>query len=483
MTGELAFAGAVPVLCPTSFTGLAVDSRHPARQTGAPTAQLKLPKLPSFPKLPKLPSLPKKGDGKAAAPGRTVAETIKVTAASSSDQSAPSFQPSARASIVASGVSSAVKFYNPKTARAVYSADAKGHGATAFDSRVSGPDAGTNARANKNSTFRNMDPFTSDPVWARPDWSPADADVATRAVFRNVLGNAYIMEEEVAGLATEISCYKKTGITKEFVRAIALSDAYKSRYFEPMSNTRFVELNYLHFLGRAPRTQEEISEHIQILINEGYNSEINSYMDCDEYDTLWGDQRVPQPNFRGGHDYNQGMNTLACLSGGFSRSDRVNSAAFFAAGSYMNASPLSIGKGLPEAWRGENAARDAAGPLREFPVSFWNPERDDMANAGGIDWKARMGVNSRNWYADSASFKEVMKPVLKHSPKEEEEAAAVLKYGSTMGKNYVGKRYEWSMAPFLDFKPPSSADAMNGSINLEMKEISFSIPSNLSQSV
>eukprot|EP00173_Palmaria_palmata_P005072 Plantae.Rhodophyta-Palmaria_palmata.ctg820.p1 GENE.Plantae.Rhodophyta-Palmaria_palmata.ctg820~~Plantae.Rhodophyta-Palmaria_palmata.ctg820.p1 ORF type:complete len:285 (-),score=56.54 Plantae.Rhodophyta-Palmaria_palmata.ctg820:269-1015(-) len=248
------------------------------------------------------------------------------------------------------------------------------------------------------------------------------------------------MEEEAAGLATEVSCYKETGETKEFVRAVALSEAYKSRYFEPMSNTRFVELNFKHFLGRAPKNQEEISEHIQIIIDEGYNSEINSYMDCDEYDTLWGDQRVPQPNFRGGHDYNQGMNTLASLRGGFSRSDRVNSSAIFAAGNSMNPSPLSIDKGLPEAWRGENAARVAAGPVREFPVSFWNPERDDMANAGGIDWKARMGINSRNWYANSAMFKEVMKPALKHSAEEEDEAAAVLKYGVTMGKSYVGKR-------------------------------------------
>lgn len=477
-----AFAAAAPLLPgQRAFLGGAAPSPaapvpRGAARTSAPTAQFKLPGLP------KLGGGKKKGAAAAKkAPAKPV--TIKTGAVSAEAMKAPSAPRTASAVVEASA---GVKFYNPKTAAYNFRADSKGHGATAFDSRagVASAAAGTNARANENGTFRNMNPYTDNPVWARPNWSPEDADVAVRTVFRNVLGNAYVVDEEVAELAAEISCFKETRQAKEFVRAVALSTAYKSRYFEPMSNMRFVELNFKHFLGRAPWNQEEISEHIQILVNEGYNAEINSYLDSDEYDTLWGDERIPQPNFRGGHDFNIGMNTLAVLRGGWSRSDRVQTSAFFPAASAMPACGApSILKGLPEAWRSENAARDTAGTIREFPTSFWNPEEKTGGDDGGADWKARMGVNSVNWYAKSIVYKDVMKPVLKHSQEEEEAAAAALKWGSTMAKNYVGTRYTWNVAPVIEIKSPSSEEAMNGVVSLAMKEIEFSIPSDLSQKV
>jgi hypothetical protein len=178
---------------------------------------------------------------------------------------------------------------------------------------------------------------------------------------------------------------------------------------------------------------------------------------------------------------NQGMNTLACLHGRYSRSNRTSGKATFAGANSMNPSPLSILKGLPEAWRGENAARDAAGPLCEFPLSFWNPEREAAAG-GGAEWKAN-GAKAVNWYQDYIVFKQAMTPVLKHSDAEEALAAATLKYGSTMAKNYVGTRYAWSIAPVIEIKSPTSDAAGNGLIALAVKEIVFSVPSDLSQNV
>jgi Phycobilisome Linker polypeptide len=193
--------------------------------------------------------------------------SIKLPTISEAAKKAPTLSGGAGKSTVPARAvvapSAEVKFCNPKTARYVFQADSKGHGETAFDLRVGGPSA--KGRANANGTFRNMDLYTSDPVWARPNWSPEDADVAVRTVFRNILGNSYLLEEEVAGLATEISGFKSSQETKEFVRAFGLSEAYRSRYLEPMSNMRFVELNFKHFLGRAPKYQAEISTHIRFL--------------------------------------------------------------------------------------------------------------------------------------------------------------------------------------------------------------------------
>jgi hypothetical protein len=410
MVATLAFAPSAPVAAKHgAFTGCCVQVKP--QSVGVMTAKFKMPKMPG------MPGRADKGEVVPAQPAPAAPVAKKEEAAPKggkgeepkkpSPKKAAPFASAAPLGGAAGTAKGGVKFFNSATARYVFKADAKGHGSTAFDSRIGGPAAGTNARANANGTFRNMDPYTGDPKWARANWSPADADVAVRAVFRNILGNAHVVEEEVAELASQISCYKQTGETKEFVRAVALSSAYKSRYFEDMSNMRFVELNFKHFLGRAPMNQPEISAHIQTLVNEGYNAEINSYLDSDEYDTLWGDERVPQPNFRGGHDANQGMNSLANLRGGYARSDRVSTKATFPAGYSMASTSTAIANGLPEAWRSENAARTAAGTLYAFPECFWNP-------AGGRDF-----------------------PRLNDSPAEVAEAALILKFGTLNSKVWV----------------------------------------------
>jgi phycoerythrin-associated linker protein len=54
-----------------------------------------------------------------------------------------------------------------------------------------------------------------------------------------------------------------------------------------------VELNFLHLLGRAPQDQREVSEHIVRCVAEGYDAEIDSYIDSDEYQTAFGENTVP----------------------------------------------------------------------------------------------------------------------------------------------------------------------------------------------
>jgi phycoerythrin-associated linker protein len=63
---------------------------------------------------------------------------------------------------------------------------------------------------------------------------------------------------------------------------------------------RFVELNCLHLLGRAPQDQKEVSEHIVRCVAEGYDAEIDSYIDSSEYQAAFGENVVP---------YNRGKNS------------------------------------------------------------------------------------------------------------------------------------------------------------------------------
>lgn len=126
-------------------------------------------------------------------------------------------------------------------------------------------------------------------------WSGSSADdkaAVIRAVYNQVLGNPYVMESERLVNAESQLCNGTLSV-REFVRAVAKSDFYRSRYFESCAPYRFVELNFKHILGRAPEDQAELSTHIQTCVNAGYDAEIDSYIDSQEYSEKFGENIVP----------------------------------------------------------------------------------------------------------------------------------------------------------------------------------------------
>ena len=128
-------------------------------------------------------------------------------------------------------------------------------------------------------------------VELRPQ-SKDNLDEVIRAVYRQVLGNPHIMESE--RLTSSESRLRNGDISvRDFIREVAKSDFYRTRYFQSCAPYRFIELNFKHLLGRAPQSQEELSEHIKITIEQGYEAEIDSYLDSDEYQDNFGDNIVP----------------------------------------------------------------------------------------------------------------------------------------------------------------------------------------------
>ena len=113
-----------------------------------------------------------------------------------------------------------------------------------------------------------------------------------RAVYKQVLGNPHVMESERLVTAESQLCDRSITV-RDFVRAVAKSDFYRTRYFESCAPYRFVELNFLHLLGRAPQDQREVSEHIVRAVAEGYDAEIDSYIDSSEYQAAFGENVVP----------------------------------------------------------------------------------------------------------------------------------------------------------------------------------------------
>lgn len=132
----------------------------------------------------------------------------------------------------------------------------------------------------------------ADVVELRSNPTEDELQLVIRTVYRQVLGNVHLMESQ--RLINAESLLRDGDITvKGFVRAVAQSDLYRSLFFETSSPYRFIELNFKHLLGRAPQDQAEISEHVVLYNEEGYESEINSYLDSDEYSANFGENVVP----------------------------------------------------------------------------------------------------------------------------------------------------------------------------------------------
>lgn len=130
------------------------------------------------------------------------------------------------------------------------------------------------------------------PFEVRANSTADDKAIAIRNVYKQVLGNPHVMESERLVSAESQFCDGSISL-REFVRAVAKSDFYRSRYFETCAPYRFVELNFKHLLGRAPTDQFELSEHIQRCVNQGYEAEIDSYVDSVEYSERFGENIVP----------------------------------------------------------------------------------------------------------------------------------------------------------------------------------------------
>jgi phycocyanin-associated rod linker protein len=160
-------------------------------------------------------------------------------------------------------------------------------------------------------------------VELRPNYTRADIENVIRAVYRQLLGNDYIMASE--RLTSAESLLRDGNLTvREFVRSIAKSELYKSKFFYNNFQTRFIELNYKHLLGRAPYDESEVIYHLDLYHSQGYDAEIDSYIDSVEYQASFGDNVVPY--YRGfatqTGQKTVGFNRMFRLYRGYANSDR-----------------------------------------------------------------------------------------------------------------------------------------------------------------
>ena len=174
-------------------------------------------------------------------------------------------------------------------------------------------------------TQLGFEPFVGTaPVELRIYRSEDDLQAVIFAAYRQVFGNEYIMESE--RLTSAESLLRQGDITvRDFVRALAQSELYRTKFFSSTPQVRFIELNFKHLLGRAPANEAEITYHVNLFVEHGYQAEIDSYLDSTEYQDSFGDAIVP--SYRGfatqRGQTTLGFNRMFKLYRGFANSDKA----------------------------------------------------------------------------------------------------------------------------------------------------------------
>lgn len=170
-----------------------------------------------------------------------------------------------------------------------------------------------------------FEPFAETaPVELRSGWEEGDVQAVITAAYRQVFGNDHVMRSE--RLTSAESLLRRGDISvRDFVRALAQSELYRNKFFYSMPQVRFIELNHKHLLGRAPYDESEIARHVDLYIQQGYEAEINSYIDSQEYQENFGDSVVP---YCRGFATQRGQKTVGFprmfqLQRGYANSDRA----------------------------------------------------------------------------------------------------------------------------------------------------------------
>ncbi len=126
------------------------------------------------------------------------------------------------------------------------------------------------------------------------DMTAADLDAAIQSLYTQVLdlvGDEVPSEIRRADLEHQLR--QREISVRQFVRSLATSEAYTTRFVTPYPSTKVVELLFRHLLGRSPATQAEVREYNQRLIDSGFVATVNTMIESAEYVRYFGEDVVP----------------------------------------------------------------------------------------------------------------------------------------------------------------------------------------------
>lgn len=165
------------------------------------------------------------------------------------------------------------------------------------------------------------------PSGSRPAGFSSEYEELIQGAYRQIFGNAYVMESERAEMAKAESEFRDGRLSmKEFCRVLAKSYQYKKRFFDGRPLYGAIELNFKHFLGRTPDGLEQYRAKSAVYDSQGYEAFVDAFFDDGEYDLAFDEWCAP---FMRGHLTTSNLSMCAFthmfqVMRGASTSDKAN---------------------------------------------------------------------------------------------------------------------------------------------------------------
>jgi len=235
--------------------------------------------------------------------------------------------------------------------------------------------------------------------------SESEKSTIIRAVYQQVLGGQHVMKSD--RLEGSESLFRNGYLNvREFVRLVAKSAQYRSRFFENCNPYRFIELNHKHLLGRAPHNKEEMLHHFTILQEQGYDAEIDSYIDSAEYNANFGNDLVPHLhgwNYSVGHEGRQFSYLMQLARGAAASVKGDRNGTQFKLGQALHQNrPIPV-SGAGSAVRVSYAHISTDGPFSAAVSSGRDLPSGDLPSARRIDGTPAYGFRSHELLVSAPS--------------------------------------------------------------------------------
>ncbi|MDX2096518.1 MAG: phycobilisome rod-core linker polypeptide [Leptolyngbyaceae cyanobacterium bins.59] len=135
----------------------------------------------------------------------------------------------------------------------------------------------------------------SQPITVSRHSSQEERQFALTHLYYQVLERQpYAFERRLLASLEKDFLKDKIGV-RRFLKELGHSEVYLKSFYHNSSNLKFLELCFKHFMGRAPKDQEEIHLYTDILLHKGVHGLITAILDSEEYRKVFGCFTVPYP--------------------------------------------------------------------------------------------------------------------------------------------------------------------------------------------
>ena len=126
-------------------------------------------------------------------------------------------------------------------------------------------------------------------------FSESSTQVLIAAAYRQVFGREVYEGQRIKSAENRLENGEIT--MREFIRALAKSDAYLKTYWMPLYVCKAIEYMHLRLLGRPTYGRQEINAYFDIAAKKGFYALVDEIVDSKEYEEAFGEDTIPYERY------------------------------------------------------------------------------------------------------------------------------------------------------------------------------------------